>query len=89
MVLKKCPKFIARDLKTRKRTCCILFNSGKVAVGDDVWRLSNSSDLCEYPYKTFKNSIAFEKFYEMEEPPKTRFEKGVSNNYELSRHYTR
>lgn len=70
---KKCTKFICENMENRRKTCGILFPSGKVAVGDDVWRMSNTADFCEEPFKIYKNTIELEKKYRILEAPTTKF----------------
>ncbi|MDE6626676.1 MAG: hypothetical protein K2K56_09975 [Lachnospiraceae bacterium] len=33
------------------KTCVIITHNGKIFLGDDVWRLENKADCCEYPVK--------------------------------------
>lgn len=47
---KKLQKFVCRSLSDGHISTAVLFPSGKVAIGNDVWRLSYRTDCCEYPY---------------------------------------
>ncbi len=55
-------KFYVEELETGRRSTAITLSKGKIAVGDDVWRMSNRNDMCEYPYKIVE-STAFPLFY--------------------------
>lgn len=55
-------KFYVEELETGKRTCGITLTRGRVAIGDDVWRMSNRSDTCEYPFKLVTD-LEFKLFY--------------------------
>lgn len=57
-------KYLCVNRNTGEKTCAILFPNGKVFVGDDVWRLSNKADCCEYNYRYFYNRKEAEKEYE-------------------------
>lgn len=48
---RECDKFIIYDPETGKKECAIVFANGKIFVGADVWRMSNTSDICEYPFR--------------------------------------
>ncbi len=52
---RKSQKLICTDRKTGQKTTCIVFPNGKVYVGDDVWRLSNRADCCEYPFRGYSS----------------------------------
>ncbi len=60
-------KFIAVNVQNGKRTCGITLNRGRIAVGDDVWRMSNSSDMCEYPFRVMYEG-EFNTFYRKDNP---------------------
>lgn len=62
-----CERFICTDLRNGSSTTGIIFPSGKVYVGDDVWRLSNKADCCDYPYRGYKNRKLAEQDYEFRE----------------------
>lgn len=55
-------KFYVEELETGRRTTAITLSRGRIAIGDDVWRLSNRSDTCEYPYKIV-DAHKFKLFY--------------------------
>ncbi len=55
-------KFIAEEIETGKRTTAITLSRGRIAIGDDVWRMSNRADTCEYPYKLV-DAYEFRLFY--------------------------
>lgn len=55
-------KFYVENLETGRRTTAITLSRGRVAVGDDVWRMSNRTDMCEYPYKIV-DAYEFRLFY--------------------------
>lgn len=46
-------KIICTEKNTGRKTTGIVFPSGKVYIGDDVWRLSNRADCCEYPFRMY------------------------------------
>lgn len=60
-------KYFAADKETGKRTTAITLSRGRVAIGQDVWRMSNKADMCEYPYKILSKEEFF-MFYTREEP---------------------
>lgn len=62
-------KFIALNLETGKKTPAITLSRGRIAIGDDVWRMSNRADLCEYPYKIV-DRFEFNMLYKETETPK-------------------
>ncbi|SFU91284.1 hypothetical protein [Butyrivibrio sp. M55] len=55
-------KFYVEEIETGRRTTAITLSRGRIAVGDDVWRMSNRNDMCEYPYKIVEGEI-FKLFY--------------------------
>ena len=55
-------KFIAEDMETGKRSTAITLSRGRIAIGDDVWRMSNRADTCDYPYKIV-DACEFKMFY--------------------------
>jgi len=59
-------KFIAVDIETGKKTTAITLSRGRIAVGDDVWRMSNKADMCEYPYRIYEQAEFF-MFYRKDE----------------------
>ena len=59
-------KFTALDIENGKRTCAITLSRGRIAVGDDVWRMSNKADMCEYSYRIYEQA-EFYIFYRKEE----------------------
>ena len=61
-------KFIVVDTQTGKRTTGITLSKGRIAIGDDVWRISNRADMCEYPFKIVDN-YEFQLFYKKENAP--------------------
>ena len=44
-------KFTAVNVETGKRTSAITLSRGRIAVGEDVWRMSNKYDRPEYPFR--------------------------------------
>lgn len=61
---RKCEKHVVRDLETGDISTAIIFSNGKVSIGDDVWRLSNRADTCDYPFRTYLNKQCAEREYE-------------------------
>ena len=59
----QCEKFICENLVSGAKTTGIRFSSGKIKIGDDVWRLSNSADFPEYYYETYNSKEEAEKYY--------------------------
>lgn len=65
-----CEKLIARRRDDSEcTTCAIIFHSGKLKIGDDVWRLSCSADYCEYPFVSYASLSEAEKYFTFELPP--------------------
>lgn len=60
-------KFIVMNLANGKQTTAITLSKGRIAIGDDVWRMSNRSDTCEYPFKII-DQYEFNMFYKKIEP---------------------
>ena len=56
-------KFIVLDVYTGKQICAITLSRGRIAIGDDVWRLSNKADTCEYPFRIV-DEYEFAMFYQ-------------------------
>jgi len=79
-----CTKIVCVDKKTNRKTSGIIFNSGKCAVGDDVWRMTNPADTCDYPFKIYQNSLEMEAKYNIEIPPETEFYEDGRKKHELS-----
>lgn len=68
----RCDKYICTHKETGKRTCGIHFISNKrFCIGDDVWRLSQRSDFCEYPYRCFASIEIAQQDYILSVPPQT------------------
>lgn len=44
-------KFVVVCKDSGYKTCVIITHTGKIFLGDDVWRLENKADCCEYPVK--------------------------------------
>lgn len=64
-------KFIAVDVFTEEKKCAITLSRGRIAIGDDVWRLSNKADTCEYPFRIvdeYEFALFYQK-YEMSSYP--------------------
>ena len=59
-------KLVVVELDTGRRTTAITLSKGRYAIGDDVWRMANKADMCEYPYKIVDN-YEFVLFYKIEE----------------------
>lgn len=70
---KVCEKIICIDLKNGSSTTGIIFPNGNVCIGDDVWRLSNKADCCDYPYKRYNNRKLAEQDYEFKETTSLTF----------------
>lgn len=64
---KKCSHYICTDRSNGSSTTGIVFPNGRVYVGDDVWRLSNRADCCDYPYRRFNNQKLAEQYYDFKE----------------------
>lgn len=64
---KVCEKYICTDRKNGLSTTGIIFPNGKTYIGDDVWRLSNKADCCDYPYKRYQSQKIAELDYEFKE----------------------
>ncbi len=64
-------KVICTERKTGRKTTGIVFPGGKVYVGDDVWRLSNRADCCEYPFRGYVNLQVAAVDYEIREADTT------------------
>ena len=60
-------KFFVVNLGTGRQTTAITLSRGRIAIGDDVWRMSNKFDTCEYPYKIV-NSSELDMFYKKISP---------------------
>lgn len=54
----KCQKLICVNKENGTQTCGIVFSNGVMRIGIDVWRLSNSADCCEYPFRTYPSMDA-------------------------------
>ena len=66
----RCEKYTATNIETGNRTCAILYiNSGRVKIGDDVWRLSNPADCCDYPVLVYPSLEVAKRYYNLEEAP--------------------
>lgn len=61
-------KFIAIDVETGKKTTAITLSRGRIAIGDDVWRMSNKADICDYPFRIV-DQYEFDLFYKRVEAP--------------------
>ena len=61
---RKCEKHVVRELETGNITTAIIFSNGKVSIGNDVWRLSNRADTCDYPFRTYLNRKCAEREFE-------------------------
>lgn len=61
---RKCEKYVVRELETGNISTAIIFSNGKVSIGDDVWRLSNRADTCDYPFRTYLNKKCAELEFE-------------------------
>lgn len=82
---RKCEKVLARHKETNAVTCATIFSNGRVAVGDDVWRMSNRCDTCEYTYHMYKNRVIAEADYVFTTPAATKFyEETRGNAYAFS-----
>lgn len=64
-------KYLATEKETGKVTTASLMRSGKVLVGDDVWRLSNKADCCEYPFKIYASMDIAKQDYIFSAAPKS------------------
>lgn len=62
-----CEKYICVHKRTGNKTCGIIFSNGKVRIGSDVWRLSCTTDCCEYPVIGYHSRTAAEEDYEFQE----------------------
>lgn len=71
-------KYVVRNLETGKISTAVIFTNGKVAIGDDVWRLSNRADMCECPFRTYLNKFAAEREYDFLDYYPTHFTGGTS-----------
>ena len=80
----KCGYYICTNRTSMSLTTGIVFPNGKVYVGDDVWRLSNRADYCEYPFKKYRNRQSAELDYEFKEAGRTFLT--PANNKEGGRH---
>lgn len=81
----KCSHFICTDRTSMSLTTGIIFPNGRVYVGDDVWRMSNRADYCEYPFKKYKNRQSAELDYDFKEAERT-FLTSADNSKEGGRH---
>lgn len=61
-------KFMAIEKETGKKTAAITLSRKRVAIGPDVWRMSNKADTCEYPFKVV-NCFEFEYYYRKVKAP--------------------
>lgn len=77
-----CEKFICVDLKSGSSTTGISFPNGKIFIGDDVWRLSNKADCCDYPYKRYQNRKLAEKDYLLKQVTEVTFCTGTTERRE-------
>lgn len=87
---RQCCKVACRNIENGHITCGIIFPNGKMAVGDDCWRLSNIADTCDHPFKIYNNSIEVEKKYIITHPEKTIFfdNEKEESNYDVPRHHS-
>lgn len=67
----KAKKIICTEKKSGRKTTGIVFPSGKVYIGDDVWRLSNRADCCEYPFRGYVGLKVASLDYEIREAEST------------------
>lgn len=65
--IRKCKRYICINRKDGSLTTGIVFPNGTVYVGDDVWRMSNRADCCEYPIKHYKSLKFAEMDYDFDE----------------------
>ena len=68
----KFQKFIAINKESGKATTAITLSRGRIAIGDDVWRMSNKADICEYPYHIY-DQFEFNMLYIRKEPEPVRY----------------
>lgn len=68
-----CERYICINRKNGTYTTGIKFQNGKVFVGDDVWRLSNRADCCDYPFRQYKNQLLAEGDFEFRDAPSWAF----------------
>lgn len=78
-----CEKFVCTDLKNGTSTTGISFPNGKTFIGDDVWRLSNKADCCDYPYKKYQNRKLAEQDYQLKPITVVTFCTGVTERREM------
>lgn len=71
-------KFIAIEKDSGKKICGIIMHNGKIFLGEDVWRLSNRIDCCEYPFKQI-SEIEFDFYYTKEDNKRPLDGKGGFN----------
>lgn len=56
-------KFVVVCKDSGDRTCVIITHTGKIFLGDDVWRMENRVDCCEYPVRQISR-MELEKNYD-------------------------
>lgn len=74
----KCNYFICTNRTNMSLTTGIIFPNGKVYIGDDVWRMCNRADYCEYPFKKYRNRQSAELDYEFKEAERTFFTPAIN-----------
>ena len=69
--LRPCEKKIAINKFTGKITTAIIFPDGRIFIGEDVWRMSNRADFCEYRFISYPTVKAALISYDIQEAPRS------------------
>lgn len=81
-----CQKLVCVKKNDTQTLSAIVFSSGNVKIGKDVWRLSNPSEYCEYYVRVFKSIEEAKKEYDFFEAPASKLPELMAeeNNTDIS-----